>query len=221
MNMRFVIGAITAGILLFSGFTVSGVMAATPYFPAQPILVVSETITPGSPSGDGTFWHIIPQTDDDGSFYLDFQQTEFEPPVCRLILSGPRTGLYLADGARFPNTVSAADLMLFPGFSIPCDVLGGKEGFCDGKEPAVIDIRRQSGQSIFIEQYQLHCSEIPSSEAATRGWVREPTGEADHFVMVRVTNLRTGENVARQLWAPGETWWRYEDTPFRRSWRLP
>jgi hypothetical protein len=220
--MRSIIATIiTAGILFFTVLPVSGETRPAPYHPLQSLTVVSESIAPGNPTGgtEGVFWNIVPETCEDGSFCIGFYRTQSGPPVCRLVPGGSTPGLYLADGVRFSNAITTRDMMLFPGFSVPCDVLPGIVG-CAPVKPDVIEIRRQAGQSTFVDHFQIDCLTVTSADALAHGWISESLGDAGTLVMVGVTNLKTGENVSRQLWVPGDFWWLYEETPYRRSWRL-
>lgn len=220
--MRLIIGAIAASVLFFTIFPVFGEMSAKPYQPAESITVVSESIVSGdiSPGGlDGIFWRITPETYEDGSFCLGFYRAETDDPVGRLVLAGANPGFYLADGARFSHVISASGLMLFPGFSVPCDLLP-VNGACGNVALDIIEVRRQAGEKTFVEQFQVDCIVVSSADAMAQGWIMEPIGDAQTLILIRATNLRSGENVVRQLWVPGDTWWRYEETPFRRSWRL-
>ena len=38
--------------------------------------------------------------------------------------------------------------------------------------------------------------------------------------LLMISMLKKGSLMVRQLWVVGEDWWRYEETPFRRSWRV-
>lgn len=219
--MRIIIWAVTICVLFFSFFPAYGEIPGKPYHPKQPITVVSESTVPGSISGEaaGIFWNIVPETCEDGSFCLGFYRPETGHPVCRLVPAGTNLGLYLADGAQFTHAVTADDLMMFPGFSVPCDILPVTTA-CSNADPDIIEIRRQAGERTFIEQFQVDCITVTRADAQAQGWIREPAGDAETLVMIRVTSLRNGENVARQLWIPGGTWWLYEETPHRRSWQL-
>jgi hypothetical protein len=219
--MRFVIGAVAASVLFFTIFPVFGEMPAKPYHPVQPITVVSECVVSGgmSTGADGIFWNVMPETRQDGSFCLGFYRAETGHPVCRLVPDGANPGLYLADGARFSNAISLGGLMVFPGFSVPCDILPVIAA-CGGADPEIIEIRRQAGESAFVEQFQLDCIAVTPGEALAEGWLREPVDGMEPLVLIRATSLRNGEYMARQLWVSGDAWWLYEETPYRRSWRL-
>lgn len=215
--MRFIIGAMAASVLFFTIFPVFGNMSAKPYQPAESITVVSESILPGGT--DGIFWRITPETCEDGSFCLGFYRAETEDPVGRIVLAGANPGFYLADGARFSHAISIGGLMIFPGFSVPCDILPVVVS-CGSADPGIIEISRQVGKSAFIEQFQYDCVDVTPGKALVEGWIREPVGDTETLVLIRMINLRNGEHIARQLWVPGDAWWLYEETPYRRSWRL-
>lgn len=220
--MRSIITIISAGIFFFTVFPVFGETPASPYHPTQSLTVVSEPIVSGSTTGgaDGIFWRIVPEICEDGSFCLGFYRDETQDPVCRLASGGLNPGLYLAGGVRFSNAITTRDLMLFPGFSVPCDVLPVIAADCVSGEPDIIEIRRQTGQSTFVDNFQINCLTVASADALAQGWIRESAEDAGTLFMIGATNLKTGENVSRQLWVPGDFWWLYEETPYRRSWRL-
>ena len=186
-------------------------------------MVVTEFIAPAAIAGKetGMFWRILSESDEDGSLGLGFYRAENDQRVCRLVLTGESQGLYFADGARFPHTVSSGDLMVFPGLSIPCDLLPVAAACKKAGEPTVFESRRHVGENTFIEQFQVDCVPVSIKEALSKGWLREAIEGTESLFMIRVTSLRTGENIARQLWVIGDAWWRYGETPYRQSWRLP
>lgn len=210
-----------AGLLFFSAAPAVSGTPAKPYLPTHAVRVFTEsTLRHGPLEGpSGVFWRIMSEPCEGGSDGVAFYHPGSDDPVCCLVPAGTNSGLYLADGARFTHAVTADDLMMFPGFSVPCDILPVTT-VCSNADPDIIEIRRQAGERTFIEQFQVDCITVTRADALAQGWIREPAGDAETLVMIRVTSLRNGENVARQLWIPGGTWWLYEETPHRRSWQL-
>ncbi len=222
-NMRLIIWAAAISILFFAQVPAYGeIPAPLPYHLKQPITVVSESAVSGSRSGEaaGVFWNIVPETGEDGSSCLGFYRPETGDPVCRLVRAGAGAVLYLADGTPFRHALSAGGMTLFTGFSVPCDILPVAAA-CGDTELEMIEIRRQAGERTFIEKFQVDCISVSLTDARDQGWIRASAGDVETLRMIQVTRLRNGEHVVRQLWVPGETWWRYEETPHRRSWRLP
>jgi hypothetical protein len=109
---------------------------------------------------------------------------------------------------------SETGLLLAPGFPAPCDVLPiGEEDEREYQE------KTEAGGSVFIRTYQVSSATFSLEEANEKGWIKAETKGISELILVTVTDEK-GQLAARQLWAPGGSWWLYEETPLRRSWRI-
>ncbi len=219
--MRWIAGLITAAMFVWTAVPAGSDIFSSAYRPAQSITVVSTSLLPDvvSAKSEETAWRIVPETIEDSSFALGFYRRQNpDQPVCRLVPSGPHPGLYLGDGRTYPHVSAGGELMVFPGFSIPCDILP-VHTICSTDEPGIYDIRRQVGERGFTDQWQAECLTITRSEALSAGWIRDDSDVAEPLFWIQVTRLRDKELLVRQLWQPGDSWWLYEETPYRRSWR--
>lgn len=203
--------------------TMVSAYAATdkPYQPAGTITLFTESLgfPERQPDQAGVTWRVETGPCDVGGPCIVFYHPAVPDPVCRVVLSGPDSGLVLSDGSRFAGAIQADGFMFFPGFSIPCDVLSLPIDPA-GDPSRVVAGQRKAGTTIFIERLEVNYLSVSPEEAMAQGWIREPAQLADAFILIRATNQRNGELAVQQLWNLAESWWLYEETPYRRSWRL-
>lgn len=120
---------------------------------------------------------------------------------------------------RSDKTVAQASgerVLLSQGFPLPFDDLDARD-LNDGQ--AVL--KKQAGGATFAYTVQRKAESVNIAAAVSTGMLppgfSEPTGQ-DPLMMISVH--KNGRLIVKQLWAAGESWWRYEETPFRRSWRM-
>lgn len=111
------------------------------------------------------------------------------------------------------DTVSGNGLLLTPGLSAPCDVVP-MTGL-----PLTWEDRVVAGGQGFLRKYTVASAPVSLAEAKEKGWLPADADVKEEPIMISVTDA-LGKPVLSQLWAKGEPWWRYEETPFRRSRRL-
>ena len=116
--------------------------------------------------------------------------------------------------------LKAEYLLLIPGAPIPMNVLPVKR-FLSGSEPLTYEIRCQAGGRTFVNRIRISSRAVSGGAAGEAGWLRTLQDAPPELVLIEAVDLSSDELIARQLWAPGSVWWLYEETPFRRSWRIP
>ncbi len=116
--------------------------------------------------------------------------------------------------------LKAENLLIIPGASIPMNVLPVKRFFL-GSEPLSYEIRSQAGGRTFVDRLRISSRPVSAGSARESGWLRIKGDAPQKLLLIEAVNPRNDELIVRQLWALGDAWWLYEETPFRRSWRLP
>lgn len=202
-------------VLVFAAMAWAG-----PYQPGE-ALRISTVMVHGDPvSGDAALmdWTVVPQPSAKGETTLAFVMTETEREICRLVFSSEKTSptLIWKENPRPIQPIQAVDLLVAPGSPVPCDVLPAD--MASGAEASRnYEVKREAGGQVFMDAYRVEAVRMDITEARSNGWLKG-SGSPEEIVMVTMTSLRTGALVVRQLWAPGEDWWRFEETPFRQSW---
>ena len=113
----------------------------------------------------------------------------------------------------------ADNLLIIPGVSVPLDVLPIRQ-IINAEEPVDFDFSREAGGRLFTDRIQIIVRPVGKLEAYSAGWIQSDGGISDALNMIEVTDPQTSELIVKQLWAPESSWWLYEETPFRRSWRI-
>lgn len=112
---------------------------------------------------------------------------------------------------------TGADGLLFnPGYPVPCDVIPFEKA-SDGDS---YTIKSEAGGRTFLKTYTIKIEMVDKKTAKAKEWLRIDMIEDKGLQMVTMTDER-GKAVIRQLWPIGETWWVFEETKNRRSWRIP
>lgn len=106
-------------------------------------------------------------------------------------------------------------IVLSKGFPVPYDYLAPYD---DRLKEAVI--KRRAGGLTFSYRVTREIRQISLDEAVAQNMVegemaRDLIGKALRLITIR----KGGALLVRQLWPDGASWWVYEETPVRRSWR--
>jgi hypothetical protein len=110
-----------------------------------------------------------------------------------------------------------APFFLSDGFPLPYDDLNIED---NSITEAVY--KKQAGGVSFAFKLNRKMITVSASDAAKANMI-DP-GFQGIYEGAPLTFVTVTENTrlkVKQLWRPGERWWIYEETPFRKSWRLP
>jgi hypothetical protein len=192
---------------------------AIPYQLPESVEVITEP-----PEKEETFapiaWRIAPESDKSGSSIILFSRQETGKSVCRLTFSNSSVDISWDSTYVAPDQIHAGDLLIVSGAPIPCNVLPAEKLLSDHKS-ILYEVRREAGGRTFVENIQVSSVAVTYEEAKNNGWVKLPEIKVKTALnLIKAVNLRTGELMAQQLWANGHSWWVYEETPYRRSWRV-
>lgn len=112
--------------------------------------------------------------------------------------------------------IPSCPIVLSEGFPIPYDVLSPHD---DTIREAVI--KKQAGGMTFSFRVTRETREISLNEAMSENMVNEEMARDLSGKALRLITVRKGEEfLVRQLWPDGASWWVYEETPVRKSWRV-
>jgi hypothetical protein len=202
-------------IWIISFFPVS--VLAFPYHPEQSMDIITEPT-----EKDGFIpivWRVAPEVQTDGSTGILFSRQQSGQSVCRLIFSGASTDIFWERKDISPNTIHSGDLLIVSGVPIPCDVLPVEKLF-SVDEPIEYEVRMNAGGRTFVERIQVDSAAVSIEDAQNNGWIKYTGDVKTGLRLIKAVNLRTNELMVQQLWADDNPWWIYEETPFRRSWRV-
>lgn len=199
-----------------------------PYQPSEIIQIVSESAT-GFTEGrkaDVYTWRVVPETGQTGGTKtLSFFRAMSDNRLCRLVLS--EAGVILdadIEGVSSNMMIRKDDLLLIPGFPVPCDILPFQ--LMAGDHPSasrLYQINRSAGTQTFVDTLEVSTYPVTYKSAQSSGWIKNTQNVAptDLLQVLKVVNPRTGDVLSVQLWVSNADWWIYEKTRLRQSWRLP
>jgi hypothetical protein len=111
------------------------------------------------------------------------------------------------------------NFLFVPGLSVPVDIFPVSQLRLISK-PVEYAFQRQAGGRTFVDRIQVAMHSVTLGQAREAKWIRVEETVSDELTMIEAVDVQAGLLVAKQLWAPGSDWWLYEETPFRRSWRI-
>jgi hypothetical protein len=107
--------------------------------------------------------------------------------------------------------------LIVPGYPVPCDMLPVEAI----KEDGVYAIEQTAGNRSFLRKYRIAVEEIKAAEAIDAGMIQKGILVPKTLRMITVLDDKE-KMVLRQLWPIADaSWWIYEETGVRKSWRLP
>lgn len=151
---------------------------------------------------------------------IDFFGTDNRQKIGSLIFS-PDGSVNWQGAGDLARSFQADGLFIIPGLSIPVDVLPVKKVFNAEEGFLFYEFQKKAGDRSFLERIEIFSLPVSRSEAMENGWLRYYENQSDNFFLICAKKQETNELVVQQLWEPGGGWWIYEETMFRRSWRLP
>lgn len=205
-------------VLFFSGIA----FAKSPYIPSPgTVYLIQSEYLLGNETGFGNpkdwFFESV-QTENNGweiRFYGKRPNGTSTTPFCTLVFSS--SGEVSAFQAIGNLQVPAKDgVLLMSGFPVPCDVLPFPE---KGGGALSLAQERKAGDKVFQKTIKVIRANADLETAQKNGWVEDDFQGALEWLRAEDAN---GELLVRQLWSPDHPhWWIYEETPHRRSWRVP
>jgi hypothetical protein len=194
-------------------------VSAFPYQLEQSIEVITEPLEKEN-GFEPIEWRIAPEFNKNGTSVILFSRQESGKSVCRLTFSDSSVDLSWDGHSVSPDLIRSGDLLIVSGVPIPCDVLPAAKLFSTDA-PILYEVRQEAGGRTFVERIQVSLVAVTYGEAKNHGWVKIPEIDIKTtFYLIKAVNLRTGELMVQQLWADGQSWWIYDETPYRRSWRI-
>jgi hypothetical protein len=194
---------------------------ALPYRPENKIRILSNYLSSGDKSSEyAHVWNMEPGSSPEGKYLLEFypDSGSLSKPICRLKIA--RDGLIkeidfeAMEGGR-GKTVKTG-LLIITDFPVPCDMVPVSQS--DAQE--VYKDRTEAGGRVFVRKYNVSYRRVDLQEARENGWLRPDLSESSSLNMVTVSDNK-GHEVVKQLWPVDGTWWIYEETSLRKSWRVP
>ncbi|MGB9500227.1 MAG: hypothetical protein ACKVE4_10885 [Dissulfuribacterales bacterium] len=198
--------------------------AFTLYQPETPVEIMTEATAGDMPGSNPVISRITIRTVSKNSdvAHIGFFKPKFKPepeqPIGTLKFFSSGTVMWDAAGDTIKQ-FHAANLFIIPGLTIPVDVLPVNRFLADA-EPAVFEFHRQAGGRTFVDRIRISAYSVSREKAQQAQWLRIDGDVPLKLRMIEASDLQTGKLIVRQLWAPGRAWWLYEQTLFRRSWRV-
>jgi hypothetical protein len=190
------------------------------YRPETRLTIMSEYPSCGeSVSISFRVWEVVPEVAPDGTYLLKFFPEAFGSvtSVCELKIS-PAGGVGQIEWQGIEKNrkkIMTEGLLIVPGFPAPCDILP-----VSGKEPdKTYEDRIEAGGRIFLKKYRAFWKAVSLEEARANGWLKKDIPKPAALQMITVVDGQE-HLVVKQLWDANGTWWLYEETPLRRSWRM-
>jgi hypothetical protein len=201
---------ILAGILLFSGAAFADVF---------PIEVRSQYYDSRTASwGTGVIWKfeqveegtvsVTQSGSDERLVLLQYDKNGHLIRIEQLIKTGGRT-------VRM-NKPATGPVVLSDGFPVPYDYLSPHE---DGVKEVVT--KKMAAGVTFSSKSRRETAVISVEQAVAESMVDGQQARKFFGKDLKLVKVVKGQEVlVRQLWPEGGSWWVYEETPMRRSWRI-
>ncbi|WP_373499495.1 hypothetical protein [Desulfococcus sp.] len=130
-------------------------------------------------------------------------------------------------------------LFILPGYPAPVNVLPVHQA----ETEKFYDEKRTAGGRVFVRRYRVFFEAVSRETALKNGWLTEGSGpdgaktaapsasalpenkgpsNPPEPLLLRMVTVEDDSKTAvvRQLWRDGDSWWIYEETPFKRSRRV-
>ena len=196
-------------------------LSSSLYLPAAQFEILTEVKSESSDNDSiPTRFKVEPSRASGDKAYIDFIVAETAQKIGRLVFT-PGDFIEWRGAGASDRILQAEHLLIIPGFTVPVDVLPVNSIL--SSEDGIIrhEFRRQAGDRLFLARVEISARSVSSLEAEENGWLYAKNRYPENLYLISAINLGKDELLVRQLWAPGEDWWLYEETPFRRSWRIP
>jgi len=110
-------------------------------------------------------------------------------------------------------------LLIIPGSPIPMNVLPVNL-VLQKSEPVEYKIQSKAGGRTFVEGIRVSAYMVTREQALRAGWLHNEGEVSSELHLVEAVDADTGDFLVKQLWENSGSWWLYEETLYRRSWRL-
>lgn len=211
LNILFFLGALFLPLI---------VTAASFYQPSRPVELVTE-VTVGEMTESSALSRIsvIPVDDAGEPYKLKVLDAESRDQFGQLVFFRSGAVKWMTD-SKTCNGYSDDSLLILPGSTLPVDVLPVRN-LLESPDPLLYEFRRTVRGQTFEDRISLTVASVSSSMARREQWIREgdPNPAAPLF-LIEAKDVETGDLIVRQLWSHATAWWLFEQTPFRRSWRV-
>jgi len=115
-----------------------------------------------------------------------------------------------------PGHIIKDTLYFATGYPVPLDILPITQD-TPIKEYERI---RSAGGRTFKQTITVNITPLTIEEAQDRGWLRISPPHSPTPLYLFTATTPGDKLLSRQLWPENGDWWLYEETPFRRSWRI-
>ncbi len=193
---------------------------AAPYFIGTPVKLESLLVSPEKQKKAQTRqWLVVPKT-------LEHEiRLEFLPgfkkgiaPICCVAIRNTPQGNLVEWSGKGSQThlVGERGFLIHQGYPAPGDVFPIlKEG-----ESSRFKMERQAGGRMFTEFYTVSASNVECEQAMENGWIKiELPKDVKELLKISVKNS-DGRVVGMQIWGGCMDWWLFEETAYRKSWRV-
>lgn len=201
------------GIIL----SISQLAPAAPYQPQNPITIHSEYIQPNRVSQ--RVWRIIPESSQD-THTLRFYPKSADKRICEIKFLFDKGSFHqvIWNGLGKKERVEKRPFLILPGFPAPCNLIPVDETISEIR----YEKRKKAAGRTFIQRYRMEWRQFSRSDCVKNGWLKEKYAipETEKLQMATVYDAQ-GRTILRQLWDENQSWWYYEETLDRRSWRIP
>jgi hypothetical protein len=206
-------------LLVVAIFFSSSSLAAEFYKPDSAVEIVTESIVDNNfKSSDSARFIAGPVQSDGNAARVPFFHEDSKDALGSLVFSPDDKVIWERHGST-ARQFKAKNFLVVPGISVPVDVFPLKDVMANSNSKEFEFEEKLSGR-VFVDKIRVSAHLIQAEEAMNAGWVRIKNYSRSSFFLVEARDLATGGLVARQLWSPDSNWWLFEETPFRKSWRV-
>lgn len=203
-------------LLLFS-LVVPESLRAEPYFPSQPLLILTQmqSIESGDAGDQTRQYTVASMPDASGVQFLNFSSPSSNQLFCRISFHNDGSLSWQKTANSLPQALSQT-IFLQPGFPLPVDILPV------AKQPEakkIYAIQTNSGGRAFKASYTVEKTEINIDTVRKNDWLKMNIPSDAALQLFTVTDAKQ-QVISIQLWPEQGEWWLYEETPFRKSWRI-
>lgn len=211
--------------LLLSASPASGV-TAMPYQPDRQVTIETEYAAASpSPSMPPRTWRIR-ATPGKGEVILAAYPAGTDIPFCTITLpdAGAPGRIVLSEPRGRQERSSDNGLFVLPGHPAPVNILPVEQAEAE----KFYDEKRTAGGRVFVKRYRVFQEAVSEETALQKGWIPKDAGTGiagqsrPETRPLRVVTVEDDSRtpVVRQVWREGDSWWIYEETPFKRSRRV-
>jgi hypothetical protein len=165
-------------------------------------------------------WMIKSYPTEDSSIRLEFLPIGIDIPtaICEIVIKKEALRKTIIwQGKEGQNELYGENGFLpVLGYPVPCDVL---PVYQTEPEKEYL-LYKKVGGTTFAERYIVKKEDTDPGSSIKNGWIKNED-DADSMDLMTITVYDNDKNlVVMQLWKKNSAWWLYEETPYRRSWRI-